>query len=214
MRSTGLFASEQTFAENTLIFHLIVIQGASMNGIKIFAIILIVAGVLGLVYGGITFTKRTGRTVIGPIELSVNETQTIPVPLWAGVGAIAMGGGLLLIRKKIERCHKNFRAFGGFSAGILIPVTDAGSTAIHIFRPAGTTSLGVHKKRVDRGRHGFSRTWSSHRQARGYGTARNSCTVKGLGWNRLIKDALCGTWKFSYVRQRTVTCRMNEYLMV
>lgn len=71
-----------------------------MNGIKVLAIILIVAGVLGLVYGGFTYTKRTGKTVIGPFELAVNETQRVPVPLWAGIGAIAVGGGLLLVRKK------------------------------------------------------------------------------------------------------------------
>jgi LPXTG-motif cell wall-anchored protein len=71
-----------------------------MNGIKVLAIILIVAGVLGLVYGGFTYTKRTGKTTIGPIELSVNQTERVPVPLWAGIGAIAVGGGLLLVRKK------------------------------------------------------------------------------------------------------------------
>ena len=71
-----------------------------MNGIKVLAIILIVAGVLGLVYGGFSYTRRSGTTSIGPIELAVNKTERIPVPLWAGIGAIAIGGGLLLVRKK------------------------------------------------------------------------------------------------------------------
>jgi LPXTG-motif cell wall-anchored protein len=71
-----------------------------MNGVKILGIILIVAGVLGLVYGGFTYTKKNAKTMIGPFEISVNEKQNVSIPLWAGIGAIAIGGGLLVIRKK------------------------------------------------------------------------------------------------------------------
>jgi LPXTG-motif cell wall-anchored protein len=71
-----------------------------MGGIRILAIILIVAGVLGLVYGGFTYTQKVGKTEIGPIELAIKETRRVPIPLWAGIGAIVVGGGLLLIRKK------------------------------------------------------------------------------------------------------------------
>ena len=67
-----------------------------MNGVKIVGIALIVAGVLALVYGGFSFTKETHEVKIGPIELSVKEKQTVNVPLWAGVAAIAAGAGLLL----------------------------------------------------------------------------------------------------------------------
>jgi TRAP-type C4-dicarboxylate transport system permease small subunit len=68
-----------------------------VSGIKIAAIALIVAGILGLAYGGFSYTKETHRAKIGPIELSVNETQTINVPVWAGVAAIVIGGGLLVL---------------------------------------------------------------------------------------------------------------------
>jgi TRAP-type C4-dicarboxylate transport system permease small subunit len=71
-----------------------------MNTLKIAAMVLIVAGALGLAYGSFSFTKETHEAKIGPIELSVNERQTVNVPIWAGVGAIVIGGALLLIGSK------------------------------------------------------------------------------------------------------------------
>lgn len=71
-----------------------------MNGVKIAASVLIVAGVLGLVYGSFSFTKETHEAKLGPIELSVKEKQTVNVPVWGGVGAIAVGGLLLLFGSK------------------------------------------------------------------------------------------------------------------
>jgi TRAP-type C4-dicarboxylate transport system permease small subunit len=67
-----------------------------MSGIRIAAIALIVAGVLGLVYGGFTYTKETHEAQVGPLSLSVSENETINVPIWAGVGAIVIGGVLLV----------------------------------------------------------------------------------------------------------------------
>ncbi len=71
-----------------------------MNGIRIAAIALIVAGVLGLVYGGFSYTKETHEAKVGPLELSVSEKQTVNVPIWAGVGAIVIGGVLLVVGGK------------------------------------------------------------------------------------------------------------------
>ncbi|HRP77198.1 MAG TPA: hypothetical protein PK725_11710 [Rhodocyclaceae bacterium] len=71
-----------------------------MNGIRIAAIALIVAGVLGLVYGGFSYTKETHEAKVGPLELSISEKQTINVPIWAGVGAIVVGGVLLVLGSK------------------------------------------------------------------------------------------------------------------
>ena len=68
-----------------------------MNAIKITAIVLIVAGVLGLGYGSFSYTKQTHDIKMGPIELSVQEKETVNVPVWAGVGAIAIGAALLLL---------------------------------------------------------------------------------------------------------------------
>jgi len=71
-----------------------------MNPIKIAALALVVAGVLGLVYGGFSYTKDTHDTKIGPIELSVKEKERVNVPVWAGVISIAAGAGLLLFGNK------------------------------------------------------------------------------------------------------------------
>jgi hypothetical protein len=67
-----------------------------MNAIRTTALVLIVAGVLALLYGGFSYTKNTQKAQLGPIELSVKETKTINVPVWAGIGAIVIGGVLLV----------------------------------------------------------------------------------------------------------------------
>lgn len=71
-----------------------------MSAIKIMAIVLIIAGLLGLVYGQFSYTRETQEAKIGPLELSVKDTKTVNVPVWAGVMAIVAGGGLLLFARK------------------------------------------------------------------------------------------------------------------
>jgi hypothetical protein len=70
-----------------------------MIPIKFLALALIAGGILALAYGGFTYTKSTHDTRIGPIELSVQNKQTVNIPVWAGVGAIVLGGVLLLAGK-------------------------------------------------------------------------------------------------------------------
>ncbi|MHB1092611.1 hypothetical protein [Thiobacillus sp.] len=71
-----------------------------MNAVRILAILLIVAGGLGLMYGGFTYTKDTHEAKVGPIELSIKDKETVNIPIWAGVGAIAAGVILLFVRSK------------------------------------------------------------------------------------------------------------------
>jgi hypothetical protein len=71
-----------------------------MNAIKMFGIALIVAGVLGLAYGGFTYTRSSHDMKVGPIEMSIKERETINIPLWAGIGAIVAGGVLLVFGGK------------------------------------------------------------------------------------------------------------------
>jgi uncharacterized membrane protein YidH (DUF202 family) len=66
-----------------------------MSPIKILALVLIAAGILGLVYGGITYTKATHEAHIGPMEMSFKDKETVNVPVWVGVGAIVVGAALL-----------------------------------------------------------------------------------------------------------------------
>jgi hypothetical protein len=71
-----------------------------MNAIKIMAIALVVAGGLGLAYGSFSYTKETHSATLGPIALSVKDRETVNVPAWAGVGAIVVGGLLLVFAGK------------------------------------------------------------------------------------------------------------------
>lgn len=67
---------------------------------KILGILLIVAGALGLIYGGFSYTKDTHTTDIGPLHMSIAEKENVSVPVWAGIGAIVIGGVLLLVTRK------------------------------------------------------------------------------------------------------------------
>ena len=60
-----------------------------MSALKVVAILLIVAGIAGLVYGKFSYTKATHEAKVGPFDLSVKERKTVNVPLWAGVAAIS-----------------------------------------------------------------------------------------------------------------------------
>ena len=71
-----------------------------MNPIKLVAIALVVLGVLGLAYGGFSYTKDTTVVKLGPLEISAKEKQTVNVPMWAGIGAIVVGGLLLVLSDK------------------------------------------------------------------------------------------------------------------
>jgi len=66
-----------------------------MNPARLVAILLIVAGALGLAYGGFTYTKKTHDLKLGSVDLAVKEKHTVNIPLWAGIGAIVVGGLML-----------------------------------------------------------------------------------------------------------------------
>jgi len=71
-----------------------------MNPVKVIAIVLVIAGVLGLVYGGVSYTKETTVVKLRPLGVSAKEKQTVNVPMWTGVGAIVIGGLLLVFGGK------------------------------------------------------------------------------------------------------------------
>ena len=71
-----------------------------MSTTKIVGIILIVAGTLGLIYGGFSYTKEKHDVKLGPLEFSVVEKEQVNVPIWAGAGAIAIGVALILFGGK------------------------------------------------------------------------------------------------------------------
>jgi uncharacterized membrane protein YidH (DUF202 family) len=71
-----------------------------MNAAKIAGLVLIVLGALGLAYGGLTYTRDHQEMRVGSMSLSVSEHRTVPIPLWAGVAAVVLGAGLLLVPAK------------------------------------------------------------------------------------------------------------------
>ena len=66
---------------------------------RLLAIVLLIAGLLGLVYGGFSYTRETHDAKLGPLEISVSEKQRVNVPVWAGVVLVVAGAGLLLTQK-------------------------------------------------------------------------------------------------------------------
>lgn len=71
-----------------------------MGMTKIIGVLLIVAGTMGLIYGGFSYTKEKHDVNLGPLKFSMAEKETVNVPVWAGAGAIAVGVVLLLIGRR------------------------------------------------------------------------------------------------------------------
>ena len=71
-----------------------------MAPMRIAGIVLIVAGVLALAYGGFSFTKETHKAEIGPLKLSVAEKENVNVPQWAGIAAIVAGVVMVVVGGK------------------------------------------------------------------------------------------------------------------
>lgn len=68
-----------------------------MNPIKAAGLVLIVAGALGLAYGGFTYTGRSHEAQVGPFSLMMQDRQTVAIPIWVGIAAVLAGGVLLLV---------------------------------------------------------------------------------------------------------------------
>ena len=62
---------------------------------KVLGIVLVVLGVLGLAYGGISWTKRDKVIDIGPVQVTHDETERLPLP--PIVGGICLAAGVVLL---------------------------------------------------------------------------------------------------------------------
>jgi uncharacterized membrane protein YidH (DUF202 family) len=62
---------------------------------KLIGILLIVVGVLGLAYGGFTYTKREKVVDLGPLQVTADKEKTVPIAPIAGVAALV--GGIALV---------------------------------------------------------------------------------------------------------------------
>ena len=68
-----------------------------MNMMKTVGLILMAGGILGLAYGGFSFTKETHQAQVGPLTISVQDRQEVNIPIWLGVTGLVLGGALLMV---------------------------------------------------------------------------------------------------------------------
>lgn len=68
-----------------------------MNGLRATAIVVMLAGVLALAYGGFSYTRESTVAKLGPLELKAEQRERVNIPLWAGLLAIVAGGGMLVL---------------------------------------------------------------------------------------------------------------------
>ena len=71
-----------------------------MKARKILALVLILAGVLALAYGGFTYTSDTHEASLGPLEVAIEEKERVELPVWLGVLLIGAGVAVLLVPKR------------------------------------------------------------------------------------------------------------------
>jgi hypothetical protein len=70
-----------------------------MNGLKILGVLLLLAGLAGLVYGHFSYTQDTHQAQFGNFTFAIAEKKDVFIPTWAGLAAVAAGVVLLVLRK-------------------------------------------------------------------------------------------------------------------
>jgi hypothetical protein len=66
---------------------------------KTLGLILVALGLVGLAWGGFTYTTREKVVDIGPIHATREQTHNIPLPPIAGAAAL-IGGAVLLVASR------------------------------------------------------------------------------------------------------------------
>ena len=69
-----------------------------VSGLKIVGIVLVVLGVAGLAYGGLSWTRRDTVLDAGPIKITADKTERMPLPPLAG-GLLLVAGVVLILKK-------------------------------------------------------------------------------------------------------------------
>lgn len=67
-----------------------------MSPAKIIGVLLIAAGAMGLLYGGFSYTKESHTARLGPLAITVQDRETVVVPVVASVGSIVLGVFLIV----------------------------------------------------------------------------------------------------------------------
>ena len=69
-----------------------------MSALKVAGILLVVLGIVGLAYGGLSWTSRDTIVDAGPIEITADKTERLPLPPLAG-GLLLVAGVVLILKK-------------------------------------------------------------------------------------------------------------------
>jgi len=72
-----------------------------VKALKAAGLALLVCGVLGLMYGGFSYTRESHEAKLGPFELTLENTEMVKLPIWAGMATLVAGGLLLLAPRRI-----------------------------------------------------------------------------------------------------------------
>lgn len=67
---------------------------------RLIGIVVLVAGILALAYGGFSYTRQTHEVKLGPVGFTVTEKERVNVPIWAGLALAIVGAGVLVSGKK------------------------------------------------------------------------------------------------------------------
>ena len=62
---------------------------------RVLGVVLVVAGLIALVAGGFSFTRKREVMRVGPVSASVRETESYPMARWVGSGLLLLGIGLV-----------------------------------------------------------------------------------------------------------------------
>ena len=68
-----------------------------MNAARIAGVVLIVLGLAGFMTGGFSFTKDKTEAKLGPLSLTVKEKESVNIPQWLSIGAMAVGAVVLVM---------------------------------------------------------------------------------------------------------------------
>ena len=68
-----------------------------MNAMRIVGVLLLVLGLAGFLTGGFSFTKESTQAKLGPLELTVKEKESVNIPQWLSLGAMVIGGVVLVL---------------------------------------------------------------------------------------------------------------------
>ena len=68
-----------------------------MKAMRIVGVLLLVLGLAGVLTGGFSFTKDTTQAKLGPLELTVKEKESVNIPQWMSLGAMVLGGVVLVL---------------------------------------------------------------------------------------------------------------------